>query len=59
MGELEKMWQRESEMAGEAEDRIANDKRRDQGLPPLHCRVEASINQHGDWECGWCGEVFG
>lgn len=35
-----------------------NDHRREQGLTPKHCGTEASVNQHGDWACAICGDVF-
>lgn len=49
---------RHSEAVREERTQLANDRRREQGLKPKHCGVEASMNRWGDWVCGRCSADF-
>ncbi|MGW0920123.1 hypothetical protein ACWD3J_14035 [Streptomyces sp. NPDC002755] len=56
--DLEKALRIHSEAVREDRTQRANDVRREQGLAPTHCGKPASLNQHGDYQCGRCGDVF-
>lgn len=49
---------RHSEALREERTQVANDARREQGQPPMHCGVVASTNSAGDSVCGRCGDIF-
>jgi hypothetical protein len=42
----------------EARTQKINDQRSAEGLAPMHCRTEAALNRHGDYECRRCGAIF-
>ena len=56
--DTDKAIRRHSEAVREERTQLANDRRREQGLKPKHCGVEASMDRHGDWLCGKCGADF-
>ncbi|OMI34412.1 hypothetical protein [Streptomyces sparsogenes] len=55
---LDKALRTHSQATREQRTAEVNDRRRRQGLTPMHCGAEASLNKYGDWECTRCGDVF-
>ena len=58
MRDIDKALRLHSQAVREARTQQANDRLLAQGRAPKHCRVEASLNKDGDWECARCGDVF-